>query len=86
MRILFSWGIIKNKGDRILIGNADGLIIGTSNYLGDVTAGFRALYERLISQSLTYKTEVEKQRHETVFPEDKKKALTLGAEMVNNSW
>ena len=40
------------------IRNADGLIIGSPNYLGDVTAGFRALYERLIFQSLTYKTEV----------------------------
>lgn len=33
---------------------ADGLIIGTPNYLGDVTAGFRALYERLIFQYITY--------------------------------
>lgn len=40
------------------IRNADGLIIGSPNYLGDVTAAFRALYERLIFQSLTYKTEV----------------------------
>ena len=40
------------------IRNADGLIIGSPNYLGDVTAGFRALFERLIFQSLTYKTEV----------------------------
>jgi len=40
------------------IRNADGLIIGSPNYLGDVTAGFRALYERLIFQSLTYKAEV----------------------------
>ena len=39
------------------IRNADGLIIGSPNYLGDMTAGFRALYERLIFQSLTYKTE-----------------------------
>ncbi len=39
------------------IRNADGLIIGSPNYLGDVTAGFRALYERLIFQSITYKTE-----------------------------
>ncbi|MBR4100849.1 MAG: flavodoxin family protein [Oscillospiraceae bacterium] len=39
------------------IRSADGLIIGTPNYLGDVSAGFRALYERLIFQSLTYKTE-----------------------------
>ena len=40
------------------IRNADGLIIGSPNYLGDMSAGFRALYERLIFQSLTYKTEV----------------------------
>ena len=39
------------------IRNADGLIIGSPNYLGDVTAGFRALFERLIFQSLTYNTE-----------------------------
>ena len=39
------------------IRNADGLIIGSPNYLGDMTAGFRALCERLIFQSLTYKTE-----------------------------
>lgn len=40
------------------IRNADGLIIGTPNYLGDVSAGFRSLYERLIFQSLTYKKEI----------------------------
>ncbi len=34
---------------------ADGLILGTPNYLGDVSAGLRALYERLIFQALTYK-------------------------------
>ena len=140
------------------IRNADGLIIGTPNYLGDVSAGFRALYERLIFQSLTYKTEVrsynrkqitvlmimtsnasedfyaqicydemlkryqgtlgtfvgptkllissdtlqvkdysrynwtmfnpdaKKERHETVFPEDKKKAFDLGVQMVRNPW
>ncbi len=39
------------------IREADSLIIETPNYLGDVSAGFRALYERLIFQSLTYKTE-----------------------------
>ncbi|MBE6930927.1 MAG: flavodoxin family protein [Ruminococcaceae bacterium] len=39
------------------IRHADGLIIGTPNYLGDVSAAFRALYERLIFRSLTYKTE-----------------------------
>ena len=38
--------------------DADGLIIGTPNYLGDVSAGFRALFERLIFQVLTYKTKV----------------------------
>ena len=140
------------------IRNADGLIIGTPNYLGDVSAGFRALYERLIFQSLTYKTEfrsynrkqipvlmimtsnasedfyarigydemlkryqgtlgtfvgptkllissdtlqvkdysrynwtmfnpdAKKERHETVFPEDQKKAFSLGVQMVRNPW
>ena len=136
----------------------DGLIIGSPNYLGDVTAGFRALFERLIFQALTYKTEFrsynEKQipvlmimtsnasedfyaqigydamlqryqgsfntfvgptkilissdtlqvkdysrynwtmfnpehkqeRHETVFPEYKKKAFALGEQMVSGAW
>ena len=140
------------------IRSADGLIIGTPNYLGDVSAGFRALYERLIFQSLTYKTEprsynerrvpvlfimtsnaaedfyaqigydkmlanyqnmlcnvvgptkvmissdtlqvsdyskynwtmfdpdAKKQRHETVFPTDKEKAFSLGAEMAGGIW
>jgi len=40
------------------IRNADALILGTPNYLGDVSAGCRALYERLIFQSLTYRKEL----------------------------
>jgi len=140
------------------IRNADGLIIGTPNYLGDVSAAFRALYERLIFQSLTYKVEprsynkhlipvlfimtsncseefytqigydkmlekyknslsrmvgptkvmicgdtlqvndyskynwtmfdpeAKKARHDTVFPREKEKAFSLGAEMVKNPW
>ncbi len=36
---------------------ADGLIIGSPNYLSNLTASFRALYERLIFQNLTYNTE-----------------------------
>ena len=139
------------------IRHADGLIIGTPNYLGDVSAGFRALYERLIFQYITYKKdpasysdrsipvlfimtsnapeefytpegygrmvagyqnslsnfvgptkvmicgntlqvndydkydwtmfdpEAKKARNETVFPEEKKEAFRLGAEMVTNS-
>lgn len=39
------------------IRNADGIIIGTPNFLGNVSAGFRALYERLIFQKISYKTE-----------------------------
>lgn len=39
------------------IRKADGLILGSPNYLGNLTAGFRALYERLIFQSLTYNKE-----------------------------
>lgn len=36
---------------------ADGLIIGSPNYLGGLSASFRALYERLIFQNLTYNLE-----------------------------
>jgi multimeric flavodoxin WrbA len=39
------------------IREADGLIIGSPNYLSNVTASFRALYERLIFQNLTYNIE-----------------------------
>ena len=39
------------------IREADGLIIGSPNYLGEMTASFRALYERLVFQSLTYNRE-----------------------------
>ncbi|WP_458454871.1 flavodoxin family protein [Methanobrevibacter sp.] len=40
------------------IREADGLIIGSPNYLGEMTSSFRALYERLIFQNLTYNAEV----------------------------
>ena len=36
------------------IAEADGLILGTPNYFSRPTAGFRALYERLLFQHLTY--------------------------------
>ncbi|MBQ6256764.1 MAG: flavodoxin family protein [Clostridia bacterium] len=39
------------------IREADGLILGSPNYLGELTASFRALYERLIFQNLTYNLE-----------------------------
>ena len=39
------------------IRESDGLIIGSPNYLSEVTASFRALYERLIFQNLTYNME-----------------------------
>lgn len=39
------------------IREADGLILGSPNYLSEMTASFRALYERLIFQYLTYSTE-----------------------------
>lgn len=39
------------------IRSADGVIFGTPNYLGDISAAMRALYERLIFQSLTYQVE-----------------------------
>ena len=40
------------------IEQADGLILGSPNYLGEVTAGCRALFERLIFPPLTYKKEI----------------------------
>ena len=39
------------------IRSSDGLIVGSPNYLGELTSSFRALYERLIFQSLTYNRE-----------------------------
>ena len=39
------------------IRESDGLIVGSPNYLGELTASFRALYERLVFQSLTYNLE-----------------------------
>lgn len=140
------------------IRTADGLILGTPNYLGDVSAGLRSMYERLVFQYITYKTEPrsyndrripvlfimtsnapeefypqigydkmlsgyqntlsafigptkvlisgntlqindydrynwtmfdaegKKERHETVFPLEKQKAYSLGAEMVGRNW
>lgn len=58
----------KNKGHCICrdgltpvldaIREADGLIIGSPNYLSEMTSSFRALYERLIFQNLTYNAEM----------------------------
>lgn len=39
------------------IRQADALILGSPNYLGNLSAMFRAFYERLIFQSLTYNRE-----------------------------
>ena len=39
------------------IRESDGLIIGSPNYLSEMTASFRALYERLVFQNLTYNME-----------------------------
>ncbi len=52
--------IIKDGLTEILdaIRESDGLIIGSPNYLGEMTASFRALYERLIFQNLTYNADV----------------------------
>lgn len=57
----------KNKGHCICrdgltpvldaIRESDGLIIGSPNYLSEMTASFRALYERLVFQNLTYNKE-----------------------------
>ncbi len=36
------------------IREADGLIVGSPNYLGNLSSAFRAFYERLVFQNLTY--------------------------------
>lgn len=48
--------IVKDGLTEVLdaIREADGLIIGSPNYLGELTASFRALYERLMFQNITY--------------------------------
>lgn len=40
------------------IRESDGLIIGSPNYLSELTASFRALFERLVFQNLTYNSDV----------------------------
>lgn len=40
------------------IRNADGVIIGSPVYLSDLTAGFRALFERMCFPYITYRKEV----------------------------
>ena len=39
------------------ISESDGLIIGSPNYLGEMSAAFRSLYERLVFRNLTYTLE-----------------------------
>ena len=39
------------------IREADGLILGSPNYLGDISAVLRSLYERLIFQYITYRND-----------------------------
>ncbi len=39
------------------IRESDGVILGTPNYLGQPSAGFHALLERLVFQNLTYRAE-----------------------------
>lgn len=52
--------IVKDGLTEVLddIREADGLIIGSPNYLSELTASFRAIYERLIFQNLTYNNDV----------------------------
>ena len=40
------------------IREADGLIIGSPNYIGEMSASFRAIYERLVFQYITYNADV----------------------------
>lgn len=51
--------VVKDDFHPILneIRSADGFILGSPNYLGDISAALRALYERLIFQYITYKND-----------------------------
>ena len=53
------WCVCKDGLYPILqaIREADGVIIGTPNYLSQPSAGFHALYERLVFQNITYQKE-----------------------------
>lgn len=53
------WCVCKDGLYPILqaIKDADAVIIGTPNYLGQPSAGFHALYERLVFQNITYQKE-----------------------------
>ena len=53
------------------IRESDAVIIGTPNYLGQPSAGFRALYERLFFQNLTYRVD------DRFYEECKKPALFI---------
>ena len=57
------------------IREAAGVIIGTPNYLGQPSAGFMQLFERLCYQNITYRK-----------PEEMKKAFRLGTELVSGNW
>lgn len=48
------------------IRDADGVILGSPNYLGDISAGLRSLYERLVFQYITYKTEPKNYNHRLI--------------------
>lgn len=53
------WCVIRDGIYPILqaIREADAVIIGTPNYLGQPSAGYHALYERLVYQNVTYQKE-----------------------------
>lgn len=63
------WCVYKDGIHEILqaIKQADAVIIGTPNYLGQPSAGFHALYERLVFQNLTYRKD-KWSYHEAVTP------------------
>ncbi len=68
------------------IRESDGLIIGSPNYLSNVSASFRALYERLIFQNLTYNLETpccNEKRIPVLFIMTSNAADTAYADLVN---
>ena len=63
------------------IRNADGLIVGAPNYLGTLQVKDYSRFDWTM-----FDPKAKKDRHEKVFPEERKRIFALGAEIVKKPW
>ena len=63
------------------IRSADGLIVGTPDYLDTLQVKDYSRFDWTM-----FDPKAKKERHEKVFPEERKKVFALGAEMVRKPW